>query len=190
MKLLIGLGNPGDKYSGNRHNIGFMAIDEIACQYDAKPFKKKFQGLISEFDHDGEKVLLLKPLTYMNESGQSAQAVIKFYKVKPENVIVFYDELDLNPFKVKVKMAGGTGGHNGIKSLDAHLPNKNYMRVRMGIGHPGSKDRVTPYVLSDFAKAEGQDLEDFLYYNAKELPLLLDNNMNDYMTHMAERMRK
>lgn len=190
MKLLVGLGNPGEKYAGNRHNVGFMAIDEIASQYNAGSFKDKFQGKVAEIKIGAEKVLLLKPQTYMNDSGRSVQAALKFYKIKPENIIVFYDELDLSPFKVKAKYAGGTGGHNGIKSLDAHLPSKNYMRVRIGIGHPGSKEKVTPYVLSDFAKSERQSLEDFIYYNAKELPLLLENNMNDYMTHMAERIKK
>lgn len=188
IKLIIGLGNPGEKYAGNRHNIGFMAIDHIADAFNASPFKAKYQGLISEFTHEETKVLLLKPQTYMNESGRCAQAAAKFFKIKPEDTVVLYDELDLPPFKVKVKKGGGSGGHNGIKSLDAHLSSKEYWRVRMGIGHPGDKAKVTPYVLSDFFKAEQNPLGDFLDANTKYLSYLLDGNENDYMTYMSEYM--
>lgn len=154
MWLFIGLGNPGKQYEGNRHNVGFMAVDAIAGKYDAAPFRKKFNGLLSEAVIEGEKVALLKPETFMNVSGQSVQPAMAFFKIPPENVVVFYDELDLPPGKIRVKQGGGSGGHNGIKSIDQSLGNKDYWRVRIGIGHPGDKNRVSGYVLSDFDKAD------------------------------------
>lgn len=153
MILVVGLGNPGPEYSQNRHNIGFMAADELVRRHCFGPWRAKFQGNLAEGTIDGVKVLALKPLTYMNLSGQSVAAAARFLKIAVEDVIVLHDELDVAPGKVKVKRGGGAGGHNGLKSIDSHL-GQNYRRVRLGIGHPGDKDRVAGYVLNDFAKAE------------------------------------
>jgi PTH1 family peptidyl-tRNA hydrolase len=189
MYLIVGLGNPGDKYKGNRHNIGFMAVDQIADENMFPNFKSKFQGEISEGRIAGEKVALLKPQTYMNESGQSVRKAADFYKIPPERIIVFYDELDLAPSKIKVKQGGGAGGHNGIKSLDAHLGNKDYWRVRLGIGHPGDKNRVSGYVLSDFSKEEQKWLPDFIDEVARHVGYLVEGNQADYMTRVSEGFR-
>jgi PTH1 family peptidyl-tRNA hydrolase len=189
MYLLVGLGNPGNDYAKNRHNIGFMTADAIAEDNHFPAFKSKFQGDYTEGLLAGQKVMILKPQTYMNESGQSVGKVAKFYKIPPEKIIVFYDELDI-PFKrVKVKQGGGTGGHNGIKSIDAHLGNKNYWRVRMGIDHPGDKNRVSGYVLSDFSKAEQAELDDFIYAVVKYADLLIDGHQDDFMTRVSEYLR-
>ncbi len=188
--LLVGLGNPGAEYKGHRHNIGFMMMDRLASDYQASAFKSKFQGEITQAQIDGVKAFLLKPQTYMNNSGQSVQAAAKFYSIPPERIIVFYDELDLPLGKIRVRQGGGTGGHNGIKSLDAHLPSKSYWRVRLGIGHPGDKEKVTGYVLSNFAKAEQSLLEDILYYGSKYAPLLLSEHFSDYMTRLSEALKK
>ncbi|MFT3730058.1 MAG: aminoacyl-tRNA hydrolase [Hyphomicrobium sp.] len=153
MKLFVGLGNPGDKYRANRHNIGFMAVDRIADRHGFGPWRKKFQGLMSEGTIGGERVTLLKPETYMNESGRSVGEAQRFLKIPLSDVYVFHDELDLAPGKVKVKVGGGNAGHNGLRSITAHIEN-DYKRVRLGIGHPGSKDAVVYYVLNDFAKSE------------------------------------
>ena len=161
MFLIVGLGNPGAKYASNRHNIGFMAVDEIAHRHNFSPFRSKFQGEISEGTIDGVKTLLLKPTTFMNESGRSVREACKFYKIELADIVVVYDELDLAPGKVKIKKGGGSGGHNGIKSIDAHC-GKEYRRVRLGIGHPGDKNRVSGYVLGDFAKADQSWLDPLL----------------------------
>jgi len=153
MKLFVGLGNPGGKYAGNRHNIGFMALDAIARRHARAPFRARFQGEAAEALIDGEKVLLLKPLTYMNESGRSVGAAMQFFKIALGDVYVFHDELDLPPAKLRVKRGGGNAGHNGLRSISAHCGN-DYARVRLGIGHPGLKDIVHAYVLNDFGKAE------------------------------------
>lgn len=153
MKLFVGLGNPGDKYRANRHNIGFMAMERIAERHGFSPWRKKFQGYISEGSIGGERVTLLKPETYMNESGRAVGEAQRFLKIPISDVYVFHDELDLAPGKVKVKTGGGNAGHNGLRSITAHIENE-YKRVRLGIGHPGSKDAVTYYVLNDFAKSE------------------------------------
>lgn len=153
MHLIVGLGNPGDKYRNNRHNIGFLAVDAIARRHGFPAFREKFQGLITEGTIDGERVLLLKPQTYMNSSGDSVQKVVTFYKLGATDVTVLYDEIDLAPGKTRVKVGGGTGGHNGIRSIDPQI-GVNYRRVRLGVGHPGHKDLVMPHVLGDFAKAE------------------------------------
>jgi PTH1 family peptidyl-tRNA hydrolase len=153
MILVVGLGNPGSEYSQNRHNIGFMAADELVRRHSFGPWRAKFQGMMAEGNVDGIKVLALKPMTYMNLSGQSVAAAARFLKIPVEDVVVIHDELDVAPGRVKVKRGGGAGGHNGLKSIDAHL-GQNYRRVRLGIGHPGDKDRVSGYVLADFAKAE------------------------------------
>ncbi len=153
MFLFVGLGNPGREYAGNRHNIGFMAIDAVARAWNFPAFRKRFQGEASEGQIGSERVMLLKPLTYMNDSGQSVGAAAKFLKIALEDVVVLHDELDLPPGKLRVKTGGGEGGHNGLRSITAHM-GKDYKRVRLGIGHPGDKARVYSYVLSDFAKAE------------------------------------
>ena len=161
MRLFVGLGNPGSKYAHNRHNIGFMALDRIASDHGFAPWRGKFQGSVSEGRLGSEKVVLLKPETFMNLSGQSAGAAMRFYKLEPGDVTVFHDELDLAPGKVRVKVGGGHAGHNGLRSIHQHI-GPEYERVRMGIGHPGHKDRVSGYVLSDFAKAEADWLDDVL----------------------------
>ncbi len=185
MMLLVGLGNPGKKYEKNRHNIGFMAIDAFADEYGFPSFRGKFQGALSEKKINDKKVILLKPLTYMNESGQSVQAAVKFYKLSPDQVHVFHDELDLEPAKVRFKTGGGNAGHNGLKSIQKHLSTPDFHRIRMGIGHPGHKDRVHGYVLSDFAKADQNWLEKELQGLSKHLPLLLDGNTEEYMSKVA-----
>ncbi len=157
MQLWVGLGNPGPKYAMHRHNVGFMACDLLADMYDFGPVQKKFQGWLQEGRIGGEKVLLLKPATFMNESGRSVAEALRFYKLPIEALTVFHDELDLAPFKVKVKTGGGTAGHNGLRSIDQHL-GPDFRRVRIGIGHPGHKDRVHGYVLGNFAKAEMDEL--------------------------------
>jgi PTH1 family peptidyl-tRNA hydrolase len=155
MHLLVGLGNPGDKYRNNRHNIGFMAADAIARRHGFPGFREKFQGLLSEGTIEGEKVLILKPQTYMNSSGDSVQATANFYKLGAGDITVLYDELDLAPGKVRVKRGGGNGGHNGLRSIDPQI-GLGYRRIRLGVGHPGHKDLVMPHVLGDFSKAEQQ----------------------------------
>jgi len=186
MWLLVGLGNPGDKYKGNRHNIGFMAIDQIADANGLGLFKSKFQGALAEGRIGAEKVVLLKPQTFMNESGQSVGKVAKFYKIDPARIIVFHDELDLDAGKVRVKTGGGTAGHNGLKSIKAHLGTPDFKRVRMGIGHPGDKSRVSGYVLSDFAKAEGEWVQRVLCAAADYAPLLLAGSEDEFMRRVAE----
>lgn len=188
MWLLVGLGNPGEKYKNNRHNIGFMAIDAIADQFGFAPFRKKFQGLLSEGQVNGHKVLLLKPQTYMNESGQSVGQASKFYKIDPSRIVSFHDELDLEPGKLRVKMGGGNAGHNGLKSMQAHLGSPDFIRVRMGIGHPGHKDRVSGYVLSDFSKVEQEWVGPMNEAVAKNIGALLDGDEALFMTRIAEQV--
>ncbi|WP_424975420.1 aminoacyl-tRNA hydrolase [Dinoroseobacter sp. S124A] len=161
MKLFVGLGNPGAKYSGNRHNIGFMALDQIAADHGFAPWRSKFQGQLSEGKFGSTKVVLLKPETFMNRSGQSVGEAMRFFKLETGDVTVFHDELDLAPGKCRVKTGGGHAGHNGLRSIHSHI-GADYQRVRLGIGHPGHKDRVSGYVLSDFAKAEAEWLDDLL----------------------------
>ncbi len=161
MKLLVGLGNPGAKYAGNRHNIGFMALDQIASDHGFSPWKSKFQAQLSDGTLGGEKVVLLKPQTFMNNSGQSVGEALRFYKLTPADVVVFHDELDLAPSKCRVKQGGGHAGHNGLRSIHAHI-GADYGRVRLGVGHPGHKDKVASYVLHDFPKADQTWLDDLL----------------------------
>ncbi|SFR33827.1 peptidyl-tRNA hydrolase [Yoonia tamlensis] len=161
MKLIVGLGNPGAKYAQNRHNIGFMAVDRIAADHGFAPWRSKFQGQLSEGRIGSEKVALLKPETFMNLSGQSVGEAMRYLKAAPEDVIVFHDELDLAPGKVRLKTGGGHAGHNGLRSIHGHI-GPDYDRVRMGIGHPGHKDAVAGYVLRDFAKADAAWLDDVL----------------------------
>ncbi len=161
MLLITGLGNPGAKYERNRHNIGFMAVERIAADHGFGPWRSKFQGLVSEGRLGGQKVLLLKPATFMNRSGQAVGEALRFYKLGPEALIVIHDELDLAPGKLRLKQGGGHAGHNGLRSIHAHV-GPDYTRLRLGIGHPGHKDRVASYVLSDFAKADQGWLDDLL----------------------------
>jgi PTH1 family peptidyl-tRNA hydrolase len=161
VKLWVGLGNPGAKYAGNRHNIGFMALDRIAADHGFTPWRKAFQGLVAEGRLGAEKVALLKPETFMNLSGQSVQAAVAFWKLPLTDLTVFHDELDLAPGKLRLKQGGGHAGHNGLRSIHGHL-GEAYARIRLGIGHPGHKDAVAAYVLHDFAKADADWLEDLL----------------------------
>jgi PTH1 family peptidyl-tRNA hydrolase len=183
MKLLVGLGNPGAQYSGNRHNIGFMAIDAIARAYGISAWKSKHSGQYAEGNIGGERVLLLKPQTFMNKSGDSVQQVAKFFKIPVSDVYVFYDELDLTPGKVRVKTGGGNGGHNGLRSIDPQI-GLDYKRIRLGIGHPG-KENVTHHVLGDFAKADKTWLEPLLDELARQTPLLLNGDDAGFMNKLA-----
>ena len=153
VRLFVGLGNPGTKYAHNRHNIGFMAVDEIARRHGFGPWRRRFQGTTSEGTLDQEKVVLLRPETFMNESGRAVQEAANFFKLGADDIVVFQDELELPPAKVRVKIGGGIAGHNGLRSISAHIGN-DYRRVRLGIGHPGVKELVHGYVLSDFAKSD------------------------------------
>ncbi len=182
--LIVGLGNPGSKYEQNRHNVGFMAADEMIRRYSFSGPQSKYKGELFQGDIKGQKAIILKPQTYMNESGQSVQAVAAFYKIKPENIVVLYDELDLPPGKVKIKQGGGAGGHNGIKSIDQHL-GKNYWRVRIGIGHPGDRERVTGYVLGNFSKQDAEWLDKLLPVMADEAVLIAEKDMAGYMNKIA-----
>jgi len=161
MHLIVGLGNPGAQYAHNRHNIGFMAADAIQRENGFGPFRQKFQGLIAEGNLGSDKVLLLKPQTFMNRSGDAVKQAAQFYKLEPSDITVIYDELDLAPGKVRIKRGGGNGGHNGLRSIDPQV-GLDYRRIRLGIGHPGHKDRVTAHVLGDFAKADAEWLNPLL----------------------------
>jgi PTH1 family peptidyl-tRNA hydrolase len=185
MRMVVGLGNPGPKYRNNRHNIGFMAADEIVRRHRLSAPRSKFQGDISEGDIGGERVLVLKPATFMNESGRSVGDAVRFYKLAPEDIIVIYDEIDLAAEKIRVKQGGGHAGHNGLRSIDAHLGDKNYWRVRLGVGHPGDKSQVSNHVLGDFSKQDRVWVERELAAVADELPLLLGGQTNDFMSRVA-----
>ena len=187
MKLFVGLGNPGAEYAFNRHNVGFMAVDAIAADRGFHTWRKRFSGLFTEGRLGREQVLLLKPQTYMNESGRAAGEAMRFYKLDESDVVVFHDELDLAPGKVRVKTGGGVAGHNGLKSLSAHLGN-DYTRVRIGIGHPGNRDRVVGYVMHDFAKVEHDWLEPLLGAIAKAAPHLADGANDKFQTQVAHEM--
>jgi PTH1 family peptidyl-tRNA hydrolase len=187
MKLWVGLGNPGPKYAGNRHNIGWMAVERIAEDNGFAPWRSKFQGQLSEGKLGSEKVLLLRPETFMNLSGQSVGEAMRFYKLTPEDVTVFHDELDLAPGKVRVKQGGGHAGHNGLRSLHQHI-GADYARVRLGIGHPGHKDRVASYVLSDFAKADQEWLDDVLRGVSDGAPDLAAGDTGKFLNAVARRV--
>lgn len=193
MQLWAGLGNPGAQYALHRHNAGFMAIDAIAEVHDFEAPKKRFLGWAIEarLDHErgSEKLLLLKPATFMNDSGQSIGEAMRFYKLAPEDVTVFYDELDLAPFRVKVKRGGGTAGHNGIRSTVAHI-GEDFRRVRIGIGHPGHRDRVTGHVLGNFAKAEMEPLSGMLGAVAAEARWLAAGDDARFMSDVARRLQQ
>lgn len=183
MKLLVGLGNPGGQYAGNRHNIGFMALDAIARAHGITQFRNKHGGQLAEGSIGGEKVILLKPQTFMNRSGDSVQQVAQFYKIAPSDVIVLYDELDLAAGKVRVKTGGGNGGHNGLRSIDPQI-GVGYKRVRLGIGHPG-KEFVTHHVLGDFAKADQEWVEPLLDAIGKHADLLIKGDDSGFMNKLA-----
>ncbi|NKB19517.1 MAG: aminoacyl-tRNA hydrolase [Alphaproteobacteria bacterium] len=174
MLLLVGLGNPGQEYAGNRHNIGAMAVDEIAhCYGFSTPrTRSRPQGVFSEGFIDGVKVTILKPLTYMNDSGKAVGDAMRYWRLEPKNIFILHDELDLAPAKVRAKLGGGHAGHNGLRSIDSHI-GKDYWRVRLGVGHPGDKGRVTGHVLRDFSKADKQWLTKTLEAVADAIPLLL-----------------
>ncbi len=186
MFLIVGLGNPGTKYAGNRHNIGFMAVDEIVRRHGFSSWRKRFKGEVSEGTLGAEKVLVLKPLTFMNESGQSVGEAIRFLDLEPEKVIVIYDELDLEPGKVRVKLGGGAAGHNGIRSISSHI-SPYYVRVRLGIGHPGDKNLVYPHVLSDFAKSDKAWVEPLVEAVAEQAAYLIEGDYAKFQNkvHLA-----
>lgn len=186
MKLWVGLGNPGKQYAGNRHNIGWMAVDRIAGDHGFGPWRFKFQGSLSEGVLGGEKLLLLKPETFMNRSGDAVGEAMRFYKLTADHVTVFHDELDLAPGKLRVKTGGGHAGHNGLRSLHGHIGD-GYHRVRLGIGHPGHKDAVARYVLSDFAKADGDWLDDLLRGIGDGAPHLAAGDTGRFMNAVSQR---
>ena len=191
MQLWVGLGNPGTKYALQRHNVGFMAADILAEAHEFSPWSKKFRSLIAEGRIGPQRILLLKPQTFMNDSGDAVQQALKFYKLGMDDLTVFHDELDLTPFKVKVKQGGGTAGHNGLRSIDASL-GPDFRRVRIGIGHPGPgrKDLVTPHVLGNYAKAEMEPLSDVLAAIAGEAEWLADRDDTRFMSEVALRLQQ
>ncbi len=186
MKLLVGLGNPGAKYAGNRHNIGYMAVDRIAEDHGFGPWKAKFQGRLGEGRLGGEKTLLLKPETFMNLSGQSVGEAMRFYKLEAADVLVLHDELDLAPGKARFKQGGGHAGHNGLRSLHGHIGD-GYARIRLGIGHPGRKELVAGYVLHDFARADGDWLADLMDGISDGAPHLATGDGGKFMNAVALR---
>lgn len=189
MYLFVGLGNPGSEYARHRHNIGFMAMDAIADANEFSNWKEKSKGLIAEGRLGTNKVILLKPQTYMNCSGESLQPLAAFYKIPPENIFVFHDELDLAPSVLKVKKGGGSAGHNGLKSITQRLGTPDYYRVRMGIGHPGSKARVNGYVLGNFKDEEHNWLDPQLKFVAKHIDNLL-NKPTDFTAKVMQDMKE
>lgn len=187
MRLFVGLGNPGAKYAMNRHNVGFMAVDRIAADHGFPPWRSKFQAELSEGRLGGEKVVLLKPQTFMNLSGQAVGEAMRFYRLEPADLVVFHDELDLAPGRLRVKTGGGHAGHNGLRSLHQHV-GEGYQRVRIGIGHPGHRERVTGWVLADFAKADRDWLEDLLRGISEGAPALAAGDAARFMNAVALRV--
>src|SRR6185436_9167427 len=186
MLLLVGLGNPGAKYAGNRHNIGFMAVDAIARAYKAGPWKKKFRSEVAECSIDGVRTLLMKPQTFYNDSGHAVAEASRFYKIPTTEIVVFYDEIDLAPGRFRMKQGGGAAGNNGIRSISAWLDDDNFRRARLGTGHPGHADKVHGHVLSDFAKSDAAWVEKLLDAVAKAAPMLAHGEDDKYQ---AEVMR-
>lgn len=186
--LIVGLGNPEREHTGNRHNIGFMALDRLAEDGNLPAWRNKHGGLINEtkFVASGERALLLKPQTYMNRSGQSVAEAARFHKISPSNIIVLHDELDLPPGKIRVKKGGGAAGHNGLKSIDADMGSQDYWRIRIGIGHPGDRDRVSDYVLSDFTKDERHKMDILCAAISRHIDLLIKGRDADFMTKISE----
>ena len=185
MKLFVGLGNPDSTHARNRHNVGFMAVDRIAAEHRFPSWRRRFQGAATEGEIGGKRVMLLKPATYMNESGRAVGEAARFLKIAEADIVVFYDEIDLAPGKLKVKTGGGNAGHNGLRSISAHLGN-NYVRVRIGVGHPGHKDLVTHWVLRDFAKADALWLEPLLDAIAKSAARLVVNDQSRFVTEVIK----
>lgn len=184
MQIWAGLGNPGASYALNRHNVGFMTVDMLASEKSFAPWKKAFQGLASLGQIDQERILLLKPSTFMNESGRAIGEAMRFYKLAPEDITVFHDELDIHPMRVKVKRGGGAAGHNGLRSTIAHI-GENFRRVRLGIGHPGEKSRVHGYVLGNYAKNETDALADMLNAINQAIPWLAKGDDARFMSEVA-----
>jgi peptidyl-tRNA hydrolase, PTH1 family len=184
MLLVVGLGNPGERYAGNRHNVGFMAVAAIAERYGFPAFRQKFQGDFAKGQIDGHDVLLLCPRTYMNLSGQSAEAAASFFKLSCEDMVVIHDDLDLAAGKIKTKKGGGAAGHNGLRSIDAHLGNE-YRRIRLGVGHPGDKDLVTAHVLKDFSKDDESWLTPLIAAIAEHFDLIVKDDGPLFMNKVA-----
>ena len=184
MHLLVGLGNPGANFSRNRHNIGFMAVDEIVRRHSFGPWRKRFEGQCAEGTFDGEKILALKPNTFMNESGRAVGTAVRFYKLTPQDVTVFHDEIDLAPEKVRFKRGGGHAGHNGIRDIAAHI-GAEFARVRIGVGHPGLKDRVSGHVLDDFSKAEMEWVLPMLDAMSEAFPFLATGDGPAFTSRLA-----
>ncbi|TPI54362.1 MULTISPECIES: aminoacyl-tRNA hydrolase [unclassified Mesorhizobium] len=182
--VFAGLGNPGAKYAANRHNVGFMAVDAIARRHSFSPWSKKFQGLIAEGTLGGEKIILIKPQTFMNLSGQSVGEALRFYKLGPGALTVFYDEIDLAEGKLRIKTGGGAGGHNGIRSIDGHVGNA-YRRVRIGVGHPGVKEMVQHHVLGDFGKTDRDWLDPLLDAVADNAAMIVKGDESGFMNKAA-----
>jgi PTH1 family peptidyl-tRNA hydrolase len=191
MQLWVGLGNSGAKYALQRHNVGFMAADILSEAHDFGPWSKKFRSLVAEGRIGPHRILLLKPQTFMNDSGDAVAQALRFYKLDLDDLTVFHDELDLAPFKVKVKVGGGTAGHNGLRSIDAHL-GPDFKRVRIGIGHPGpgQKEKVTPHVLGNYAKSEMEPLSDVLAAIAGDAEWLADGDDARFMSEVALRLQQ
>ena len=185
MKLFVGLGNPGDRYARHRHNVGFMAVERIAARYGFGPWRARFAGRLAEGVLEGERVWLLEPQTFMNESGRSIAEAARFMKLPPADIVILHDEIDLAAGKVRVKLGGGVAGHNGLRSADSCLGTREFKRVRIGVGHPGHKDRVIGHVLSDFHKAEQQWLEPLLDAVADAAPLLAKGQDAAFMSRVA-----
>ena len=191
MFLVVGLGNPGAEYAATRHNVGFMAADEIHRRYNFSPFKSKFNGLIAEGNIEGEKVYLLKPQTFMNLSGNSVVQAANFYKILPQNIVVIHDDMDLPTDKIKAKLGGGSGGHNGIKSIDSHIT-PNYNRIRIGVGHPAGKseENVVNHVLSGFSKADKENIEADIDLVADLLPIMLQKGVAEFSNQLGMKLAK
>lgn len=185
MKLFVGLGNPGDQYARNRHNIGFMALEAIASRHRASNWQRKWQGRLADATIGTERVLLLMPQTFMNESGRSVAEAARFHKLLPDDVVVFHDELDLAPGKVRVKLGGGVAGHNGLRSIRDCLGTAEYKRVRLGIGHPGHREKVLGHVLGDFAKADRPWVDPLLDALADAAPFLASGDDAGFMNRVA-----
>ncbi len=185
MRLLVGLGNPGPKHRDNRHNIGFMAADEIVRRYNLSAPRSRFLSESFEGTIDGKKVLLLKPMTFMNESGRAVGEAARFFKIPPEDILILHDEIDLAAGKVRVKRGGGHAGHNGLRSIHSHLGSSDYARVRLGVGHPGDKEKVHSHVLGDFSKEDRKWVEAELDALAHALPALLEGRDSDFMSQVT-----
>lgn len=189
MRLLVGLGNPGSGYANNRHNLGFMTVDALVERYGLGTWRSKFQGQLVDGRLGGEKVAVFKPTTFMNESGRALSEAVSFYKAGLDDILVFFDEIELAPGKIRVKRGGGHAGHNGIRSLISHIGG-DFWRVRMGVGHPGDKNRVSGYVLQDFARSDRDWVATLVDATVESTPLLIEGDHNRFMTDVAHAMSK